>query len=172
VKLRLIAGTINDAPLEDGWRTFTLDVSARGIWNADLEMSVQPDFVADITNLGRFREDTFDEVRLHHVLEHLSGDQGRLALTELHRILKPGATLDVEVPDLDRVCSAYVTGDITADDARQWLLGEQLANHADSDTHRCLWTEGELADALLEAGFGVGAREETGLALRLVAVKP
>lgn len=171
MKMRLIAGTINDWPDDGEWRNFTLDVSPRGIWNHDLAMAVQPDFVADITNLVEFREDTFDEVRLHHVLEHLSGAQGRVALGELHRVLKPGATLDVEVPDLDRVCSAYVTEEISADDARQWLLGEQLANHEDSDTHRCLWTDGELRAALVDAGFAMGEREETGLALRFVAVK-
>lgn len=171
MKFRLIAGTINDSPLEDGWRSFTLDVSPRGIWNHDLEMTVQPDFVGDITALPQFREATFDEVRLHHVLEHLSGPQGRIALAELHRILKPGGTLDVEVPDLDRVTHAYVAGDLSADAARQWLLGEQLANHEDSDTHRCLWTEPELREALTDAGFEVGERLETGLALRLIGVK-
>lgn len=168
---RLIAGTINDWPDTDEWSNYTLDVSPRGIWNRDLEMVVQPDFVADITMLADFREATFDEVRLHHVLEHLSGPNGRVALTELHRILIPGGTLDLEVPDLDRVTHAYVHGHIDADAARQWLLGEQLANHEDSDTHRCLWTEQELRVALAEADFRTGEREETGLALRFRAVR-
>jgi predicted SAM-dependent methyltransferase len=172
MKLRLVAGTINDPPLEDGWRSFTLDISPRGIWNHDLQMTVQPDFVADIVCLPQFRDDTFDAVVLHHVLEHLSMPQGRLALAELHRILKPAGCLDLEVPDLDRVTGAYTMGDLTPDEARQWLLGEQLAAHEDSDTHRCLWTETELREAMTEAGFEVGERLETGLALRLIGTKP
>lgn len=172
MKTRLWAGVINDHADDAEWLNFTLDISPRGIWNHDLEMTVQPDFVGDITALPQFREATFDEIVLHHVLEHLSGPQGRIALQELQRILKPGGSLDVEVPDLDRVTHAYVAGELSPDAARQWLLGEQLANHEQSDTHRCLWTEPELRDALTDAGFDVGERLETGLALRLIGVKP
>lgn len=172
MNLRLVAGSINGWADEDGWRTYVLDVSRRGVWDRDLAMTVQPDFVADIAHLPQFRDDTFDEIRLHHVLEHLPPNEATLALRELHRILKPGATLDIEVPDVLRVAEAFIGGDIDHAAFSQWMLGEQLENHQPSDSHRSAWTEQTLHPALTDAGFTVADREETGLALRYIARKP
>lgn len=171
MKHRLVIGTINAWQPDDEWLTWTLDIQPRGIWDPALDMTVQPDFVMDMRTLADFRADMWDEVRAAHVLEHVNGPDGARTISEVHRILKPGGQFDIEVPDLDRVCHAYVSGQLDADGARQWLLGEQLANHADPDTHRFLWTESELRYQMNVAGFQVGDREETGLALRLVGVK-
>jgi SAM-dependent methyltransferase len=43
-----------------------------------------------------FEDGRFDEIRMHHVLEHLE-DPVRV-IEELHRILRPGGTLRVRVP--------------------------------------------------------------------------
>jgi predicted SAM-dependent methyltransferase len=172
VRTRLIIGTINAWPDDTEWRNFTLDVQPRGIWHPELNMIVQPDFVADMTMLADFRDEMFDEIRAHHVLEHVTRDDGVKALEQISRIVKRGGILDVEVPDLDRVTAAYTAGEIDADSARQWLLGEQLANHRDPDTHRMLWTEDELRVALEHSGYRVGAREDTELALRFRAARP
>jgi predicted SAM-dependent methyltransferase len=171
VKLRLIAGTINHWPDDGEWHNVTLDVSNRGVWDRELDMPLQPDFVGDIASLPQFRDDTFNEVRLHHVLEHLAPARGELALAELHRILKSGGVLDIEVPDLDKIAAAYTAGELDHAGVSQWLLGEQLANHESGDSHRSLWTESILSAALEAAGFAVGDPEETGLATRFRAVK-
>lgn len=171
MKLRLVAGSINAWPDTDGWRNFVLDISNRGVWDRDLRMTVQPDFVDDIANLARFRADTFDEVRAHHVLEHLSEQRSLLALGEFHRVLKPAGVLDLEIPDIARVCLAWVREELDDDGLRQWLYGEQLPNHETGDSHRYAWMEHELRSVLTDIGFDVPVREETGLALRVRAVK-
>lgn len=172
MKVRGYFGTINYHPDEDGWRNVDLDISGRGVWDRELEMAVAPDFVADIAALSDFRAETFDEIRAHHVLEHLSRDRAEQALSELHRVLVPGGTLDIEVPDVGRVCSAWARDEIDHPTLTQWLYGEQLPNHEPGDSHRYGWTEDLLRAALTVAGFSVGEREETGLALRFVARKP
>ncbi|MCI0528874.1 MAG: class I SAM-dependent methyltransferase [Nitrospira sp.] len=52
----------------------------------------------DILNLP-FKDNSFEEVRLIHVLEHVLRRQQVPMLRELHRVVKPGGVLYVEVPD-------------------------------------------------------------------------
>lgn len=172
MKTRLVCGTINDWRDDDEWLNYTLDIENRGIWSADLEIIVQPDFVADIATMPIFRAEMFDEVRAHHILEHLSRARAVLALDELHRILKPDGVLDVEVPDVLRVFKAYMAGELEHDGFSQWLYGEELSVHEPGDSHRYPWTELFLASALMDAGFTITEPEPTGLAVRFRAVKP
>ena len=106
-----------------------LDVGAGAKHDADFEtMDISPvhspNFVHDITQIPwPFEDGTFDEVRCHHVLEHLPSvtyvfheawDRTRDGahipafieprntlidvMNEMHRILKAGGTANIEVP--------------------------------------------------------------------------
>lgn len=172
MKKRLIVGVINRYYPEDGWLNWHLDVSDRGIWDPEIEMTVYPDFVGDVADLGAFREETFDEVRAHHVLEHLIVADVERACIGIYRILVPGGVFDVEVPDVQRVGNAIESGALEQDEWNQWLYGEALVNHEAGDTHHSGWTEGSLREVLARYGFGVGNREESGLTLRYIATKP
>jgi predicted SAM-dependent methyltransferase len=119
-----------------------------------------------------FRNEMFDAVRLNHVLEHLDYAQAVRALEEAFRVLKPLGELDIEVPDLDRVVGAWLAGELDDDGFQQWVYGEQLKNHEPGDSHRFGWWEKPLRWELTQAGFEVGDREDTGLALRFIARKP
>jgi predicted SAM-dependent methyltransferase len=44
---------------------------------------------------------------MSHILEHLSMEEGNLALKEAHRVLKPGGFVTVCVPDLAKACEEY-----------------------------------------------------------------
>jgi predicted SAM-dependent methyltransferase len=171
VKIRAYMGTINRHPDEADWRNIDLDVSSRGIWDHDLNMAVNPDFVCDITDLTIFRDETFDAVVLNHVLEHLSYEHAHIALSEIIRVLKTGGELDIEVPDAERVTAAWIDGDLDDAGFAQWIYGEQLAEHEPGDSHRYAWTERTLRLALEKAGFRVGDRSPTGLALRFRVLK-
>jgi len=172
VKKRLIAGTINHWADDEVWHNVHLDISDRGIHDAAIGAFVQPDVVADLSNgLPMFGDDTFDEVRAHHVLEHIPYG-GPLAIAAIFRVLKPGGVFDVEVPDMDRIAKAWVDGEHDHADLQQWIYGEQLKNHEPGDSHRFAFSEDVLRDLLMAAGFTVGERMETGLALRLIATKP
>lgn len=171
MKHRLIAGTINHWPDEGGWQNWTLDVSPRPVWSSDLSIAVLPNFVGDIAGgLPEFRDEMFDEIRCHHVLEHLPYTRAAYACLTFHRILVPRGWLDVEVPDFERIGRAYFAGELDFDGLQQWLHGEQLKGHESGDSHRTSWTEVELRAILARAGFDAAVgieREETGLALRL-----
>lgn len=174
MNLRLIAGTINryypDVP---GWANYHADVSPRGIWDPHAAIAVSPDFVLDIADRdavrGLFREAMFDAVRLHHVLEHMTRARGAVALENLAWLLRDDGELDIEVPDFLRVARAWLNADLAHASMEQWVYGEELSNHEPGDSHRAAWTEPLLRAALEDAGFDVGDREETGLALRFVA---
>lgn len=171
MKLRLHAGTINHWPDEDGWQNYHLDVSPRPIWDRTIDMGVLPDFIADLSDLGQFRAETFDEIRCHHVLEHLPIDRALEAIAGLARILKTGCVLDVETPDVAKVCKAWLHDELDMAGLSQWLLGEQLQNHEPSDSHRSVWTEDSLRDALGLAELISGDPIESGYACRFRAVK-
>lgn len=171
VKFRLYAGSINNRPDEDGWRNFVLDITPRAVWDRDLSMGVLPDFVMDIAELPEFREGMWDEIVAHHVLEHLSRPRAEMALASLNRILAPDGTLDIEVPDVAKVCKAWLHDELDHPGLVQWLYGEQLAVHEPGDSHRYAWTADLLAGALREAEYVPGPEIDAGYACRFRAVK-
>ena len=54
--------------------------------------------------------DSVDFVFSSHVLHHLYKDQARNLLREIFRVLKPGGTLRVAVPDLEYIVNLYLHG--------------------------------------------------------------
>jgi SAM-dependent methyltransferase len=54
-----------------------------------------------------FADGTVSVVYSSHMLEHLGRDEARTFLLECHRVLRPGGTLRLVVPDLERYVSAY-----------------------------------------------------------------
>ena len=70
-----------------------------------------------------FPADTFDEVMMSHILEHLSMEEGNHALIEAHRVLKPGGFVTVCLPDLAKACEMYpsVAYDPDGRDNSEWF---------------------------------------------------
>lgn len=65
------------------------------------------DHIATIDNLSFIQTDSVDLIYNCHVLEHFKRrDVGRV-LSEWHRVLKPGGTLRVSVPDFSKLCEVY-----------------------------------------------------------------
>lgn len=114
----------------------------------------------DATDLP-FPDDTFDEVMIVHCLEHLDMEQGNLAIKAAHRVLKPGGTFDVELPDLLKACELMPTVHITADgDNQPWhrvmglLYGAVGEEHGGKGQyHLCGYTQEYLRFKLEERGF-------------------
>ncbi|KAA9036384.1 methyltransferase domain-containing protein [Ginsengibacter hankyongi] len=67
-----------------------------------------------------FEDRSFDLVYHSHVLEHFSKDDGEKMITECLRVLKPGGTIRVVVPDLERIAADYLKS-----------LNEALTNSTD-----------------------------------------
>lgn len=64
----------------------------------DIDPDAEPDIVASIHDMGDIG--TFDAVYTSHCLEHLHWEDAEKALSEFFRVLNPGGTAIVMVPDL------------------------------------------------------------------------
>lgn len=66
---------------------------------------------ADLTKGIPHGDGTVDAVYSSHMLEHVTRDQAEFVLRECHRVLRPGGTLRVVVPDLRLLARKYLDGD-------------------------------------------------------------
>lgn len=67
----------------------------------------------DLRGPWKWDDDSVDEVRCSHVVEHLTGPERIHFVNELYRVLKPGASAEIETPHW---ASARAYGDLT----HQW----------------------------------------------------
>ena len=68
--------------------------------NVDHDPLVKPDFLVDFESpncLSCFETSTIDEIKAHHILEHI-GDGFLNLMKELYRVCKPAAVIDIRVP--------------------------------------------------------------------------
>jgi SAM-dependent methyltransferase len=100
-----------------------------------------------------------------HVLEHLSLADFKAALLNTHRILKPGGTFRLVVPDLEAAARSYVGN--PADDAaatflKQTCLGEEtrprgfrsfVVSWLGNSRHLWMWDYKSIKAELENAGF-------------------
>jgi hypothetical protein len=167
----LIAGTINHHQDTEDTRYVHLDANPRNIYDAELNMMLAPDVVANLSDeLPMFADGVFDEIRCHHVLEHMTFEQSTLAVNAMARVLKSGGTFDVETPDFDRIAAAWVNGDYKPKELQQWIYGEDL--HGEYDGHRQALGSAALRRLVESAGLKIIEQPETGLACRFIARKP
>jgi SAM-dependent methyltransferase len=97
------AGRVLDAGCgRGGWKAL---IESTGAKRESLDIKAYDhsviDWVADITNMPQVPTDRFDCVICHQVLEHVTEPEA--ALRELHRVLKPGGKLVLNVPHLSRL---------------------------------------------------------------------
>ncbi|KAF4656611.1 Hexaprenyldihydroxybenzoate methyltransferase, mitochondrial [Perkinsus chesapeaki] len=89
-----------------------------------------------------FEDSSFDGVIISDVLEHLL--DLRLALSEIHRVLKPGGVLVFDT--ISRTAWSYAT---------VWLITQEILKIMPTDAHdwRLFITPSELKTGLSDAGF-------------------
>lgn len=75
---------------------FVNDLKDKKKVSVDINECYKPDIVADICDLNMFKDESVDGIICSAILEHVYNPF--LAVSELHRILKPGGKLYVYVP--------------------------------------------------------------------------
>jgi predicted SAM-dependent methyltransferase len=112
------------------------------------------DFVGSCVDLSQFRDGSVAEIYASHVLEHL-GYQKDLprALSEFRRVLAPGGSVRLSVPDLQTLCELFLDPARSAQErfhVMRMMFGGQLD---DADFHHVGLTEQFLSEYLKRAGF-------------------
>ena len=115
----------------------------------------------DCRDLSALADESVDEIRASHVLEHISYFQTEVALVEWNRILKVDGRLFVAVPDFAKIVYAMLTG-LEFEELERYLMGGHTNDH---DVHMAIFTAGKLTKLLNASGFDrvkvVGAEGET-----------
>lgn len=91
-----------------------------------------PDIIADAHHLP-LKESTVSQLRASHVIEHLEAPLD--SLIECHRVIEPGGTIYVEVPNANKTPH-------------------------ERDDHLYSWTEGTLRNIIRKAGFEIEEYEQ------------
>ncbi len=113
------------------------------------------DVVADIGERLPFDDGAADLVYASHLLEHFPTDRVPPMLAEWRRVLHPGGSLLIAVPDLEAIASVLASrkGWFTPPNA-PWIGAIYGGQKDEYDFHKTGFTEPWLAHLMREAGFG------------------
>ena len=147
----------------------------------DVDPSVEPDIVADLTDLSSIPDNHADAVWASHCIEHLYEHQVMTALSEFRRVVRDDGFVCVIVPDLQAVAN-YVAADrlnepiydspagpITPHDIF-FGYGAAIASGRTSMAHRCGFTPGVLQKCFEQLTFGEVVLRRRDESLELVAL--
>ena len=118
----------------------------------------------DVRNLPLpIKEETYDLVYMSHILEHIPWTQTIAALQEIRRILVPGGSVEIWVPDLAKLVQAYREGHTGGcgwrkfnpeNDYVTWLNGRLFTYGPEEENwHRAVFDAAYLKRQLRRAGF-------------------
>lgn len=129
---------------------------AREGWEIlNIQAGESVDHVGDAVDLARFADGTFEEVYASHVLEHFDYRDGLLAaLKEWFRVLAPGGSLRLSVPDLDALAALLLQRQRLDINQRFQVMRMIFGGHVDAhDYHQVGLNQDFLSAFLYEAGF-------------------
>lgn len=92
-----------------------------------------------------YADNSIDEIRASHILEHFTFREAREALTEWVRVLKPGGTIRIAVPDVDKAAAWP-----DKQERLFFLMGGQMH---DNDIHRSAYDASRLESLMDSVGL-------------------
>ena len=97
-----------------------------------------------------YDNDTVDFIYAGHLLEHFYPDTVLSAVREWYRVLKPGGTLIIVVPDCGEVFKSYAKREITIEQVWQQIYGRIYEYDRDSERHHIAFDREQLIDMVGE----------------------
>lgn len=116
MKLNLCSG---QRPFGEGWT----NVDSQGKW--------RPDVCCDCTYMPMFEDGSADMIVIHHGLEHFGCGEAEPLIKESHRILAPGGSLLVFVPDMRELVRMWIEGQLTTQVFMTNVYGAYMGDEAD-----------------------------------------
>lgn len=105
-----------------------------------------PDILADGAHLPMYDDNTVDYFVLHHVLEHFGCGEAQGLIKEAFRVLKPGGSLLVFVPDLRALAERWLQGKLTTQIVMTSFYGAYMGS--EEDRHKWGYDPKSLYDFL------------------------
>lgn len=113
------------------------------------------DYKSSIERLDFIKSNTADLIYCSHAFEYLDRDQAVVALTEWHRVLKPGGILRLSVPNFESLINIYQkTGDLNK--ILGPLFGRMVIENSDPKVviyHKTVYDPTSLINLLSKSGF-------------------
>ena len=98
--------------------------------------------------LTEYADNSVDEIRASHILEHFPWEQSHAVIQEWVRVLKPGGVIKIAVPDFDKIVDGYAGGN--PEYTEQYVMG----GHVDgNDNHRAIFNRQKLQTMMRMSGL-------------------
>jgi len=117
--------------------------------NIDLYEDLVADRLMSAFNL-EFDDNSCDEVKAIHIIEHLSFFETIYALSEFFRVLEPNGKLILETPDLEKICQHYLKA---SEEQKKKILGWFYGIPHKGLQHKICFPPYLLTELLSNAGF-------------------
>lgn len=127
-----------------------------GFTNIDIRNLPGVDIVHDITDLPMFKDDSADEIRASHVIEHILTNKIIKTLAEWYRVLKPNGLLRIYCPDAEKIAKDFIEGKIPCEEFSRLLFGNQEYGE---NVHRIALNRKRLDEMVESTGFEIVNRD-------------
>lgn len=124
----------------------------RGYKNVDLAQFPHIDYVRSIDDLSCFEANSIEEIYASHCLEYYDFDDAISVLKEWRRVLKPGCSLRLSVPDFDKLIRVYQKENHDINKIIGPIFGRMPLNER-TIYHKCVYTRNKLEETLKASGF-------------------
>jgi ubiquinone/menaquinone biosynthesis C-methylase UbiE len=104
---------------------------AHGWINVDIQERWNPDVVADWRSMPMFEDGSAEIIVAHHILEHCGCGEANEGIKECWRILEPGGSFLVLVPDLRKLAQRWLTRQLDTQLYLTQLYGAYMGDDAD-----------------------------------------
>jgi len=124
-----------------------------------------------------YADNSVQEIRASHLLEHFAYSETLEVLRDWVRVLAPGGTLKIAVPNFDIICQAYQSPKRTGAPLEGFLFGAQTD---ENDYHKSMFDWSKLKACLRAAGLvriepwesEIGDCASMNVSLNLMGTKP